>query len=208
MYMTGDCFEEMREKNWIIWKNGNRPIQPGEPPLSFRRSHDAGAWRQIYRISSYNIDANVKFHVTFPRRKMTELTFVHSLLNEMDLNITRVAIYNNAYHTGYFYFYNFYRFNTYIPTKILFFYQYLYRRGGIDLFEAYYDAREAQARETPNLSVEELDDKTEELEMRCTKYISRLDYEHFCQFTTPLDQMSYAEFSDIKSKYNVTNEHF
>ena len=92
--------------------------------------------------------------------------------------------------------------------KFYFFYQYLYRRGGIDLFEAYYDAREAQARETPNLSVEELDDKTEELEMRCTKYISRLDYEHFCQFTTPLDQMSYAEFSDIKSKYNVTNEHF
>ena len=43
-------------------------------------------------------------------------------------------------------------------------------------------------------------------EMRCSKYISRLDYEHFYHFTTPLDQMSYAEFSDIKSEFNVTDE--
>ena len=193
VYMTGDCFDEIRNKKWIIWRNELRPMPPGDPPLSYRRSQDHSycAWSQIYRIFSNNIDTHVKFHVTFPRRKMSGLTIVHSLLNEMDLDIVRVAIYNNAYHTGYFFYF------------VLFIINNLYRCGGIDLFEAYYDPRGAQAKQTPNLTPEELDEKTEELELRCTKYISRLDYEHFCQFTTPLDQMNYAGFSSVKSKFNL-----
>ena len=109
-------------------------------------------------------------------------TFITRTLDQFDLDICRMAIYKDQYIN---------RLESILHMIFLPSDQLSFRRGGINVMDSYFEPFIFCAEPTAELEI---------LKNRIMKYCVRLNYGHFSQFSTPIEQLTRSQYFKIQSQ--------
>ena len=138
---------------------------------------------QTRMIRSMDVGLNSEISSeTFITGSIQRFHLRHFTLDQFDLDICRMAIYKDQYIN---------RLETILHMIFLPSDQLSFRRGGINVMDSYFEPFIFCAEPTAELEI---------LKNRIMKYCVRLNYGHFSQFSTPIEQLTRSQYFKIQSQ--------